>query len=285
MTERTTMSDQSMFAVLEEKLSRGRGGGLSDDDLANADPFIREALIENKRTGLLLAVRARWVAMAIIAVLIPFLNPTVEILYYEAALGVFSLIGWAQLRAGRVTQSRPELGLIFVDLALMTFLLVFPNPWRLKDWPTAFQFTLSEFSYFYVILAAATLAYSWRTIVAIGTWTTGLWATALILVALFGTQMPDLSERIAQAVAGHERILAAIDPNDPGFPDRVQELVIFLIVAGILAVNGRRNTRLVFQQANLARERANLARHFPPSTVDQMAEQNEPLGAVRSQDA
>jgi len=121
-------------------------------------------------------------------------------------------------------------GLIFVDLALLTFLMVFPNPLRLETWPTAFQYSLSEFSCFYIFLAAATLAHSWRTIVAVGTWATGLWATALILVTLFGTQMPDLSKRIARAVAGHERILDVIDPNDPGFPDRVQEPVIFLIV-------------------------------------------------------
>ena len=48
-------------------------------------------------------------------------------------------------------------------------------------------------------------------------------------------------------------------------------------------VNGRRNNQLIFRQADVARERANLARHFPPNLVDQMAEQDQPLGVVRSQ--
>jgi adenylate cyclase len=256
---------------------------LSDEEFAKVDPFLRAALSENKRQGLLLAVRARWIALAIVAILIPFLNFRWETLYYEAALIVFALIGWAQLRAGKVVQSRQELFLIFLDLALLTFLMVFPNPFRGEIWPTAFQYELGEFSYFYVFLAVGTLAYSWRTTFAFGAWTTLLWLGALVLVAMFGTEIPELSEMSALAFTGYERILAAIDPNDPRIVERVQEVVIFLIVACTLAVNTERNSRLIIQQANVARERANLARHFPPNIVDQMAERDQPLGAVRSQ--
>ncbi len=260
-----------------------RRGGLKGEDLARVDPFVQEALSENKRNGLRLAVRTRWIALAVIALLIPFLNPTWEALYYEAAVGVFALVGWAQLRAGQVAQSRWELFLIFVDLALLTFIMVFPNPLRGEVWPTAYQFELGEFAYFYVFLAAGTLAYSWRTIVAFGTWTTGLWLAALALVVLFGFEIPELSQNAAAAFAGYERIANTIDPNDPGTPERIQEVIVFIIVAGILAVNGHRNNKLIFRQANIARERANLARYFPPSIVDEMAGRDQPLGAIRSQ--
>ena len=261
-----------------------RRGGLSEKDFAQVDPFIQEALSENKRQGLLLAVRARWIALATIAVLLPFLNSRWEVLYYEVALIVFALIGWAQLRAGKVVQSRQELFLIFLDLALITFVIVFPNPFRDDVWPTAFQFQLGEFGYFYVMLAVGALAFSWRTIFAFGVWTAGLWLGALALIALFGTELPELSEKAAVAFTGYQRILDVSDPNDPRIPERIQEVVIFLIVAATLAVNGYRNNRLIFQQANIARERANLARYFPPTIVDQMADRDEPLGAVRSQD-
>ena len=43
-------------------------------------------------------------------------------------LGLFAVIGWAQLKVGKVGRSRPELFLIFCDLALLTFLTVVPNP-------------------------------------------------------------------------------------------------------------------------------------------------------------
>ena len=261
-----------------------RRGGLSEKDFAQVDPFIQEALSENKRQGLLLAVRARWIALATIAVLLPFLNFRWEVLYYEVALIVFALIGWAQLRAGKVVQSRQELFLIFLDLALITFVIVFPNPFRDDVWPTAFQFQLGEFGYFYVMLAVGALAFSWRTMFAFGVWTAGLWLGALALIALFSTELPELSEKAAVAFAGYQRILDVSDPNDPRIPERIQEVVIFLIVAATLAVKGYCNNRLIFQQANIARERANLARYFPPTIVDQMADRDETLGAVRSQD-
>ena len=276
------MAEQSTARDLREDLAFRRGG-LREEEFAQVDPYVREALSENKRSGLLLAVRARWIALAIIGVMIPFINQTWGVLYYEAALIGFALIGWAQLRAGQVTQSRRELLLIFCDLALMTFVMVVPNPFRGDDWPTAFQYQLAEFSYFYVLLAAGALAFSWRTLIAFGAWTAGLWLAGLTLVVLVGREMPALSENAAVAFAGYETILDVLDPNDPGTPARIQEIVIFLIVAGILALIGRRNNQLIYRQADVARERANLARHFPPNIVDRMAEQDQPLGAVRSQ--
>ena len=261
-----------------------RRGGLSEEHLARADPFIREALTENKRQGLVLAVRARWAALAVVAVWLPFFNFRWEVLYYEAAVVVFALIGWAQLRGGRVAASRRELFLIFLDLALLTFLIVVPNPFREETWPTAFQYELGDFAWFYVFLAAGTMAYSWRTMFAFGFWTTALWLGTLGLVVLYGDEIPELSQNLVAAFAGYDRIVERIDPNDPRVPDRIRETIIFLIVAGTLAVNGYRNNRLILQQANVARERANLARYFPPTIVDQMAERDQPLGAVRSQD-
>jgi adenylate cyclase len=260
-----------------------RGGGLREEDLSRANQYLREALTANKRQGLRLAVRARWAALAIIALLLPYLNFTWEMLYYEVLLVGFALIGWAQLRVGRVAQSRQELLLIFCDLALLTFVVVVPNPLEHDPWPTAFQYEVGSFSYFYVLLAAGTMAYSWRTVFAFGTWTSGLWIAALILVIFFGAEIPELSQKVAVAFAGYDRMLEFVDPNDPHIPARVQEIVIFLIVAGILALNGRRTNQLIIRQAEVARERGNLARHFPPNIVDQMAEKDQPLGAVRSQ--
>jgi len=47
-------------------------------------------------------------------------------------LGLFALIGWGQVRVGRVGVSRPELALLFCDPALLTFIAVVPNPFQLR---------------------------------------------------------------------------------------------------------------------------------------------------------
>ena len=76
--------------------------------------FAEAALADSKREGLLLAVRARWVALAVTAATLPIINPNWEVLYYVLMLGIFALIGWTQLKVGSTAErSWPELILIF----------------------------------------------------------------------------------------------------------------------------------------------------------------------------
>jgi adenylate cyclase len=244
--------------------------------------YAQAALSNAKREGLLLAVRARWVALALIGVVLPILVPEWEMLYYEAALGLFALIGWAQLQVGEVGRSRRELLLIFCDLALMTFIIVVPNPWRAVDWPVATQFHIGNFIYFFVLLAGATMAYSWRTMVAFGVWTAGLYSTA-ILWAWFQTTDPAMTERIKAAIGGDIRLLAIIDPSSINLPMRIVEMLVFLIVAVTLALAARRSNNLLLSHASLERERTNLARYFSPTVVQELSKNDEPLKQVRTQ--
>jgi adenylate cyclase len=85
--------------------------GRSSGNGAVVDP-IQAALEVDKREGLRVAVKARWVALAIIAPFLVYLNPTWSVLYYEAMLGGFALIGWVQIKAGRLGKSKLELALI-----------------------------------------------------------------------------------------------------------------------------------------------------------------------------
>jgi len=120
--------------------------------------FAQAALAAAKQEGLQLAVRARYVALAVIACLLPIINPTWEQVYYVVLLGLFALIGWGQARIGRVGVSRPELALLFCDLALLTFTTVVPNPFSSAHWPVAMQYHFGNFIYFFVLLSCATLA-------------------------------------------------------------------------------------------------------------------------------
>lgn len=244
--------------------------------------YAQAALTNAKREGLLLAVRARWVALAVIGVASAILFPEWEMLYYEAALGLFALIGWAQLKVGEVGRSRRELFLIFCDLALMTFIIVVPNPWRAVDWPVATQFHLGNFIYFFVLLAGATMAYSWRTMVAFGVWTTGLYSAA-ILWAWFQATDPAMTQRIRAAIGGDVRLLNIIDPSSLNLPMRIVEMLVFLIVAVTLALAARRANDLLLSHASLERERTNLARYFSPTVVQELSKNDEPLKQVRTQ--
>jgi adenylate cyclase len=246
--------------------------------------FAEAALAESKREGLWLAVRARWVALAAIAVTLPIINPNQDVIYYIVMLGVFAAIGWAQLQVGSAGRSRRELFLMFCDLALLTFISVVPNPWSSVDWPIAMQFRFDTFIYFFVVLATATLAYSWRTVISMGIWASVLWVIGVGWAYLQPVTHAPLSERIRAAVGSDLRMFSIIDPAAINIGGRIQEIIVFLIVSFTLAVAVRRSNLLLISHAGIERERTNLARYFSPNVVAELSGNDEPLKQVRTQD-
>lgn len=244
--------------------------------------FAEAAIADSKRKGLDLAVRARWVALAVTAVTIPIINPHWDVLYYVLMIIPFAVIGWAQRKVGKAGRSGPELLLMFCDLALMTFLVVVPNPFT-ADWPLGMQFRFNTFSYFYIFLATATLAYSWRTVVAMGFWTAGLWAVGVAWIYLQPETHGELIERVRTAIGSDHRMFDIINPAAVGIGARFQEIVVFLIVALTLALAVRRANALLISHAGIERERTNLARYFSPNVVEQLSQNDEPLKQVRTQ--
>jgi adenylate cyclase len=245
--------------------------------------FAEAALADSKREGLLLAVRARWVALAVTAVTLPITNPNWEVIYYILMLGLFAVIGWAQLKVGKAGRSRPELFLMFCDLALLTFISVVPNPWSTVNWPIGMQFRFDTFIYFFVLLSTATLAYSWRTVVAMGFWTSGLWVVGVGWAYLQPETHAALSERVRAATGSDFRLFDVIDPSAINVGARFQEITVFLIVAITLALVVRRSNALLVRHAGIERERTNLARYFSPNVVEQLSKNDEPLKQVRTQ--
>jgi len=246
--------------------------------------YTEAAMERHKIEGLDLAVRARWIALSLIAVLVVFINPNREVLYYLAILACLALNGWAMRRIGRVGQSRPELVLIFVDLAIMSVGMVMPNPLSENEMPLAMQYRFDNFLYFFVILAAGTLAYSWRTVVAIGTWTAVMWSIGVALIWWFSVPLPESAALAHAGIVDSPRLANFLNPNSINFKLRVQEIVVFVIVAVTLGFSVRRFNALLINNAGLERERANLSRYFSPNVVDELSQNDEPLKQIRTHD-
>ena len=249
-----------------------------------ANRFTEAALERHKREGMELAVRARWVALAVIAVMLPFLNPNWDVLYYHALLLVLAFMGWLQRRVGRVGVSRMELFVLFVDLALMTAVLIAPNPFSDNEWPDAMIYRFGNHMYFYVLLAAGTLCYSWRTIIAMGNWAALMWAAGAAAIWWYGVTDPAL-DAAARTAFGHDsEMLKLLNPNSLNIDIRVQEIVVFAIVAYVLALTVRRFNRLLLGNAELERERENLSRYFSPNVVAELSRNDVPLEQTRTHD-
>ncbi|WP_170401038.1 adenylate/guanylate cyclase domain-containing protein [Ruegeria arenilitoris] len=245
--------------------------------------YTEAALERHKREGLELAVRARWVAMGLTAVLLVYLNPQLEVMWYHFILLLICANGWLIRRAGRVGQSRTELLLIFADLLIMTLGMIVPNPFSDDVRPLAMQYRFDNFQYFFIILAAGTLAYSWRTVIAIGSWTVMMWTAGWVIAWWVATPIPGISERVAEALVGYPDVAEWLNPNSFMPELRIQQVIVFMMVAVTLGISMRRLNRLLMTNAGLERERANLSRYFSPNVVDELSQNDEPLKQVRKE--
>jgi len=276
------MSNQSIWTRLRTGMRSLRGTTPATG--APENRFAEAALEQHKRQGMELAVKARWIAMAVIAVMLPFTNFDAEIIYYEFLLLVFILIGWAQLRVARVGQSWAELGLLWCDMILLTVAIVVPNPLSDNEWPIAMQYRFEGIIYFYIFLAVATLGYSWRTVRGFATFLAVSWGSALAIAWYFSIENVALTEGANAAFAGYGDLPEVLNPNRFQFYLRFQEIVVFALVAIILSVTVRRYGDLLLGHAALERERENLARYFSPNVVEELSNNDEPLKQIRTQD-
>lgn len=255
-----------------------------EERTAGDSPFLAEALQQEKLQGQRIAAWARTVALVASGVLIAFQNAHWSALYFHALLLVFIAIGWAQVRYAQVGRSRVELALILADLVLLAITLSVPNPFAPGAFPTAMIYRFDTFPYFFIILSLATLAYSWRTVLTMGVAFVPIWLAAVLGVAFFGRTDPALGQQVAAAFEAMPGLLAIVDPNSVVWSIRIQETVLFFLVAAILALKVQRSNALIMRQARVAAERANLSRYFPPTLVDELASAQSDIGAVRSQD-
>ncbi len=246
--------------------------------------WARKAILEHKRESVKLAFKARLFAVAASAFLLPFLNPTWPILYYQFLLALVLLIGWIHTRLNKNGSTHLELLLLLCDLVIMTVAILLPNPFQETGWPLALRYRDENFIFYFILLAVATLLYSWRTILAMAAAVVVLWGAGLAIISSFAATHPDMTAAISSAFASDPALARLLDPNSVQFRVRLQEIVLFVIVAVILAAGVHRSQALLISHTKLERERSNLARYFSPNMVEELSTNDEPLRHVRRLD-
>ncbi|MEE8271649.1 MAG: adenylate/guanylate cyclase domain-containing protein, partial [Alphaproteobacteria bacterium] len=236
--------------------------------------------------GLRLATRGRIVSLAVVALLLFFLAPAPEVYYFHGALVLFAAIGLADHAVARRPFGRPWHRYVFIalDFALMAYIFVAPNPWDVLPAPLQMQLRNGTFVYFFMLLAGYAFSHNPRLMVWAGFAAAASWIVGTASIVRRPDTVTWFDTAVSEIVANPEDALA--EYLDPRFVDVnviLQDVIVVLIVAGILAGVVARSRGLVMRQAAAARERANLARYFSPNMVDDLARADEPLGAVRSQ--
>ncbi len=249
----------------------------------SATPHLAAVFEAEERRGLEMATRGRVISLAVIAALLVVLTGWPDVLFYWALLVIFAATGIADYALCRRGRAQPwaRYGFVAADFALLAVTVLAPNPLSEQVFPPQMAFRNGAIVYFFLLVAAVAFSYTprlmlWAGLAAVASWTVGAFWLALLPGALTSL---DLARG-----ASIETILAVVlDPRFVSIDVWLQDVVLVLLIAGLLAVVVRRSRSLVVRQAGAARERANLARYFPPTMVDRLAELDEPLGTVRAQ--
>lgn len=229
------------------------------------------------------ALWGRIVALLAIAVLTSILTPWPGPLYIYCLLILFLLLGFAAYRVALAPWRRPWHIYAFVtaDFALLAFTLIYPNPLVLTELPPQVGQRFGNFVYCFVLLAGLVYLYRpalvlWGGISAAISWSVGV---------LWLLNQPGAVWRVPQDadIDDFTALLGNLYFVDLGV--RVQEVAVFMITAGLLALAVGRARSIALRQARLASERTNLARYFPRKTVALLANNIDALSQSREHEA
>ena len=252
---------------------------------ARREDRLRGAFLAEERESQDRAAWVRLAALAVIAAWLLFDSDFPANLYYEALLVVFVVLGFVPVWLRRAGLDAPWQRYLFplLDAGLMGYTLLVPNPIcdQCDFMPAAMMLRSDNPLFFFILIGAAVFSYSprivmWTGATAVIAWTLG----ALWIAGQPETTVSDAPANLAE-MTDAEKLAFVVDPNRVDIGALVKVDLVFLIVAGVLAAAAHRTRKLAYRHAQAERDRANLARHFSPNMVDELAHQDQPMGAVR----
>ena len=237
--------------------------------------------IEECRGGEL-AFKLRVVAITAISLLLLIIVPWPQTLYYWALMLGFIANGSLAFVPRYLGPGSPYTEwarwiVPLVDAALVTFALVYPNPFGGEAWMTRpLALRLDNILYLLVFVGLSTLSYSPRQVV----WTGVAGAICWTIGALWVASLPGVHWRSFVAPSDATGLN---DPHAVILQVLIKQIAVLLIITGVLAGAVARTRSLVLRQVRAERERTQLARYFSANLVDELADANRPLGEIRNQ--
>jgi adenylate cyclase len=229
------------------------------------------------------AMLGRTVALLLIVPLVTVLTPWPGPVFTYGLLFVFIILGWAAWFIAKSSWSKDwhQYAFVTADFVLLTFTLLYPNPFVPLDYPPQFALRFGSFIYFFVLLASLAYVYQprlvlWGGVSGAVSWLVGIgWLLSL----------PETIWRQSETLSVESALEALAQPTFIDLGIRVQEIVVLLIAAGLLALAVRRSRMIALRQAKLARERENLGRYFPKNTAQMLADRTDPFSKPSEHDA
>jgi adenylate cyclase len=247
---------------------------------------LEAAFAAEEYRGVRMAARVRALALAAIAVWITIENPFPAVLYFYLFVVLFGLLGFAPVWLARSGRYRPWMRYLFssLDVALLTYAVFSRNPMEPDLLPPQHLLRVGNELYLFVLIAAAAFTYSPAVVLWTGVCAALAWSAVTLRIALRPDSVGFVSAATWQAMTEDEQLRLLTDPHRIHVGMWGRQVVLLVVTAAALAAFVRRARRLVADQAQAERERANLSRYFSPNLVDELAQSDQPLGPTRQQD-
>lgn len=226
---------------------------------------------------------ARLVALAVLAIWLLALMGLPAALFYYGLFVIYIILGYLQYATARERQMTSLYILILFDFLLLAFSLIADNPLSDVQFSAASKLEQGRMMYFFIPLAGIAACYApvrviWAGFCAIAAWT---------LAFIWLVQDPSAAPLLTGEPVHTKGLFAPSDeaPGRQAYHRLVEAIIVIGVVTGILAMIARRARKIVLAQIGATRERANLARYFPPTLVNELAGHETALDAVTAQNA
>jgi adenylate cyclase len=242
------------------------------------------ALSNEEATGRRFSTGALLIGLGVISLWLFVQVELARVWYYQALLGLFGLLVLGNYLVAQSRWDRPWRIYVFqfCFLALLVAVIVLPNPF-VESWPIQTRLRFGNFVYVLLFLTPIALSFRPLAMIWAGVCAALAWAIGVAWVVWRPESKTYWNPDSLAPMGSAEALTLFLDPHFVYVEGHIQDVVMVLLMAGVLALVVWRSRRLVLSQIGIARERANLARYFAPTVVDRLAQLDAPLGATRMQ--
>lgn len=241
---------------------------------------IEAALRRESRRRLGVTMLGRSVAMAAAGVLVLFVAPWPDALWWVGLILLFIAFGGAQYLLGRSRRARHWHVYAFAatDMALLVFALLFPNPFSDGALPPQASLRFGSFLYLLLPIAALSMSLRPRLILWGGACAALFWSLGIAWLAA----LPGATNSLTDDRDFFEQL---VDLGHVDFGVQSQNVVILLLVSALIASASAAARSLLVREMAAARRAANLSRYVPAEAVDALALRDAPFGEARRAEA
>ncbi len=212
--------------------------------------------------------------MVAISCLLLIVAPLEVFPYLALVSTIFCVLGWACYWLGGTRWWRDwhAYAFILANFVFMTRAVTNENPFQEPDFPPQMFLQFENFVYLYVLLASLAISFRPRHQFWGGVCGAGFWGVHIYWL----TTLPDTVLELDEDARIQDMM---VNPYSVDLGVQLQHIVVFLIVAVLLALSTEASLRLARRQVRAERRFANLSRYVAAETVEDLATRDDLFGA------